>query len=107
MFIDRLATSPISRSRMIRAAANYLQTIPTVFIDGSIYTILAVLAFNQLVFTSDEAAKYIAPIALFFAKWINGCANAGFLADQDVIVLQHLLTINKQRKLSLWNSAIR
>ncbi len=51
-----------------------------VFQDGLIYFLLAIFAFLQVQFGSDEAGKFIALQPLFWLKTITGAASAGLLA---------------------------
>ena len=53
---------------MIRAAQQYLASIPAVFIDGTLYALVMWLLFSQSYLGGDEAAKYITPTLKF---WIN------------------------------------
>lgn len=53
---------------MIRAVSNYLSSIPAIFIDGTLYCMIAWLVFSQAYLGGDEAAKWIAPLIKF---WIN------------------------------------
>lgn len=54
---------------MIKAAANYFAGIPSVFIDGLLYCLIALFMFCQTYFAGDEAAKYISAATKF---WLNG-----------------------------------
>jgi len=65
---------------MIRSAQLYFSSLPSVFLDGLIYVLIAIFGFNQSVLSSDEAIKFIAPWLLFMLKWLNGGAAAGLLA---------------------------
>lgn len=58
---------------MIKAAANYFAAVPTVFIDGLLYCLIALFMFCQTYFGGDEAAKYIDPTMKF---WLNGVIGA-------------------------------
>jgi hypothetical protein len=58
---------------MIKAAASYFAGIPSVFIDGLLYCLIALFMFCQTYFGGDEAAKYISPTTKF---WINGAFGA-------------------------------
>lgn len=57
-----------------------LCSIPSVWIDGSTYILLAVFMFLQNHFSSDDAAKFIAPQTLFIVKGVVGAFSAMFLA---------------------------
>jgi len=59
---------------MIKWASNYLSTIPSVFIDGLLYTLIALFTFSQAYFGGDEAAKYISPEVKF---WLNAAIGSG------------------------------
>ncbi len=58
------------------------QVFTPMFLDGLIYVFLAIFAFMQIAIASDEAAKYIAPMAIFYFKFILGTTNAGLLATK-------------------------
>jgi hypothetical protein len=65
---------------MIRAAASYFAAVPTVWIDGTLYVCIALLTFVNGYIGTDEAAKYIAPAALFWGKFAVGSLSASALA---------------------------
>lgn len=65
---------------MLRYVANYLQTIPPVFLDGSLYFLIAVFAFLQTSFGSDEAAKFVDATPLYWIRTVLGSFSAGLLA---------------------------
>lgn len=57
---------------MLKAAANYFASIPSVFIDGFLVVLVAWFVFNQSYFGGDEAAKYIEPAIKFWLNWFIG-----------------------------------
>ena len=65
---------------MIRWAANYLASVPAVFIDGSTYIAIAVFAAALTMYSSDDAAKYVDPETLWKVKGGLGVVSAGLLA---------------------------
>ena len=65
---------------MIKRAADYLSALPAIFIDGSLYMLLAVFQFLQIQFASDEASKFIGLEVLFYIKTGVGSCAAGLLA---------------------------
>ena len=65
---------------MIRAIAKYFQGIPSMFIDGALYFLIAVFMFLQAQFGSDEAGKFIELEPLFWIKTFVGAVSAGLLA---------------------------
>ena len=65
---------------MIRWAANYFSSLPPVFVDGSLYVIIAILTALIAVLGSDDAAKYIAAQTLFWMKAVTNCLNAAAIA---------------------------
>lgn len=65
---------------MIRAVQLYFSSIPAVFIDGLLYVLLAFFSFWTGSFSSDDAGKYISPIALWWGKQVLGSVAAGLLA---------------------------
>ena len=67
--IVRLAQSLVAFAKTILA-------VPPVFTDGATFLLLALFTYLQAQFGSDEAAKYIAPMTLFWTKTIVGaCAS--------------------------------
>lgn len=61
---------------MIAYLHKYLANIPAVFIDGTLYALIALFTFNQTYFGGDEAAKYIEPQTKFWMNWfIGACAT--------------------------------
>ena len=65
---------------MIRAAASYFASIPPVFIDGTLYLLVALFGYMQTAFGTDEAAKYISPAPLFWIKTAIGALASSVLA---------------------------
>lgn len=65
---------------MIRLVQKYLSSIPPVFIDGSLYALIAWFTFNQSYLSGDEAAKYIEPETKFWLNWIVGSGATIFAA---------------------------
>lgn len=65
---------------MIRRFFNYFSGIKPVWIDGSIYVMMAITGVNAAMMSSDNAAKYIDYKTLFYLMWINGILDAGLLA---------------------------
>jgi len=61
---------------------DYLAEVPSVFIDGVLYAIIGILAAVALTLNSDEAAKYIDPVVLFWFRSSIGWLNAGLLATK-------------------------
>lgn len=57
-----------------------LGSIPPVFIDGATFVAIQMLTFLSAAFGTDEAAKYITPVPLFWIKIIVGEMASGFLA---------------------------
>jgi len=54
---------------MLRMFQRYFTTISPVFLDGSLYALIALFTFMQSYFGGDEAAKFISPT---FKFWLNG-----------------------------------
>lgn len=65
---------------MILWTYNYLSKIPAVWLEGVLYCLIAVFGFLQTQLASEEAAKFISPQALFYAKTAVGSLAAGALA---------------------------
>ncbi len=65
---------------MIRRIVTYFKTIPPIFIDGSIYVMLAVTSANALMMSSDNAFKYISAEVLFYMTWGNAIVDGALLA---------------------------
>lgn len=49
-------------------------------LDAIVYVSIAVLTALNTQIGTDEAAKYIDPVTLFWVKIVAGCSTAGFLA---------------------------
>jgi hypothetical protein len=65
---------------MIRKISIYFSTIPAVFIDGTLYVLIALGTANSAALSTDMAAKYIDAQILFYIQWINGSMGASLLA---------------------------
>ena len=65
---------------MIRAAASYFAGVPLVWIDGTLYLLVALFGYLQTAFGTDEAAKYISPAPLFWIKTGIGALAASVLS---------------------------
>jgi len=63
---------------VIRWASKYFAGIPSVFIDGTLYALIAWLIFSQSYLGGDEAAKYISPSWKFWINYIVGGLGAFF-----------------------------
>lgn len=62
-----------ARIQKLIVSLQQLLTVPAVFIDGGLYAAVAVFTFLQSQFGTDEAAKFIDPLTLF---WIRICVGA-------------------------------
>lgn len=51
-----------------------------VVVDGTLYILVAVLAFMSAILSSDDSAKWVEPKTLFWCKFWVGSASAGALA---------------------------
>ena len=65
---------------MILAFQKYLASISPVFIDGTLYALIAWFTFNQSYLGGDEAAKYIEPETKFWLNWVIGSSASLFAA---------------------------
>lgn len=65
---------------MIRALSLYFGGISPVFIDGLTYVLIAFFAAIAAALSSDEAAKFIAPTALFWSRTVCQAFSAALLA---------------------------
>lgn len=65
---------------MIKKFFNYFAGIKPVWIDGSIYVMMAVTSANAAMLSSDNAAKYISAQVLFYMLWGNLVVDGGLLA---------------------------
>lgn len=63
---------------MIKKAADYLGSVPAVFIDGALYALMAFFIFSQSYLGGDEAAKWISPEAKFWINYTLGGLGAFF-----------------------------
>lgn len=59
---------------------NRFKDVPSVYIDGTLYMIIAVCGFLASQFGSDEAYKLFTETMLFWAKLVNGTLLAGATA---------------------------
>jgi len=65
---------------MIKAIQTYFAGIAPAYIDGALYVMIAVFGAIMTAFSSDESAKYVDPVWLFWIRTITGVASAGLLA---------------------------
>ncbi len=65
---------------MLRRTVAYFRSLPSVFIDGAIYVMLAIMTANAVMLASDNAFKYISGEMLFYITWSNAVINSGLLA---------------------------
>lgn len=65
---------------MIAFIQKYFASIPSVFIDGALYALIAWFTFNQAYFGGDEASKYIEPETKFWLNWSIGSGASLFAA---------------------------
>ncbi len=65
---------------MLASIQKYLASLPPVFIDGTLYALIAWFTFNQSYLGGDEAAKYIEPEFKFWLNWIVGSGATVFAA---------------------------
>jgi hypothetical protein len=65
---------------MLRWAQNYFISLKPVFIDGTLYVLIAIFQYLQTEFGSDDAEKFLAPMALFYIKLVVGPIAAALLA---------------------------
>lgn len=65
---------------MLKRTQEYFASIPPVFIDGLLYVWISVLTFISTQFSSDDAAKYISPLALFWLKFLIGSLSAAIIS---------------------------
>ena len=57
---------------MLAAIQKYFTSVSPMFIDGTLYALVAWFIFNQSYFGGDEAAKYIEPATKFWLNWVIG-----------------------------------
>lgn len=62
---------------MIRALQRYFSGIPAVFIDGLLYTLIAVFGATLAILTSEEVYKYLGPYTIFYLKSGTSIGLAG------------------------------
>jgi len=65
---------------MLRWLSNYSKSVPPVFIDGTLYVLIAVFGTVQSMFTTEEAYKYVPPYVLFWGKSVLGTMLAAVSA---------------------------
>ena len=65
---------------MLKSIANYCGSISPVFLEGTLYVLIAVFSYFQTQLGSDEAAKYISPVMLFWSKFVVGSFLACWIA---------------------------
>lgn len=61
---------------MIKWSYNYFSSLPSVYIDGFLYTMVGTFAVLLGALSSDEAAKYIIPQVLFWLKTATSVLGA-------------------------------
>ncbi len=74
-----------------------MKALPPVFIDGLLYALVALFAFLETQFGSDEAAKFIAPYLLFWLKLLAGASATTTLAIKlfrSTAFADHLKKVN-------------
>ncbi len=67
---------------MILAIQKYLASISPVFIDGTLYVLIAWFTFNQSYLGGDEAAKYVDASVKFWMNWVIGSGATVFAATK-------------------------
>lgn len=65
---------------MIKRFFQYFSGVKPVWIDGSIYVMMAVTSANAGMLSSDNAAKYISAETLFYLLWVNIALDGALLA---------------------------
>jgi hypothetical protein len=65
---------------MIAFLHKYFSNIPAVFIDGTLYALIAWFTFNQSYLSGDESAKWIEPGTKFWLNWAIGSGATVFAA---------------------------
>lgn len=63
---------------MIRKTIEYFRSIPAVAIDGILYVGIGMFIFSQGYLGTDEAAKFIAPLPLFWLNYLVGLGATAF-----------------------------
>lgn len=63
---------------MIKRISNYFAGIQPVFIDGTLYALMAFFIFSQSYLGGDEAAKWISPAVKFWINYVVGGMAAFF-----------------------------
>lgn len=61
-------------------SAKTAMTVPPVWIDGSLYVMMALTSFLGVTLSSDESYKYINPVFLYWLKMVIGGLDAMLLA---------------------------
>ncbi len=87
---------------MIRSAIQKLASIPAVFIDGSLYVLIALFGALSAAFSTDEAAKYLHPEHLFWLRTICNVNAAWLLAlkmFRSTSYSQHVVVAEEKKKL--------
>jgi hypothetical protein len=86
---------------MIRAIQNYIikpPPIPACYIDGTLYIAIAFFGSVTAAMGSDEAAKWVAPVVLFWIRSVAGILSACVLAlkmFRSTAFSEHLATLKK------------
>jgi hypothetical protein len=86
---------------MIAAIQKYFTSVPPMFIDGTLYALIAWFTFNQAYFGGDEAAKYIEPETKFWLNWVIGSSASLFAAIKmfrSTSYSEHLAEVKKEGK---------
>ena len=65
---------------MIKYLSKYFAGVSPMFIDGTLYALIALFAFLGTFFGSEDAAQYVHPVWLFWVKGIIGSLSAFLLA---------------------------
>jgi hypothetical protein len=65
---------------MLARLQKYFSGIPPMFIDGTLYFLIAVFQFLQNAFGAEEAATIMSATFLFWTKMAIGATAAGLLA---------------------------
>jgi hypothetical protein len=65
---------------MIRWMQNYFASVTPMYVDGALYVAIAFFGALAALFSSDEAAKYLSPEALFWTRGGCGVVEATVLS---------------------------
>lgn len=65
---------------MLLVIQRYFQSVSPVFLDGTLYILIAMFGALTAAFSSDEAAKYLEDETLFWVRTICGTTSATLLA---------------------------